>query len=231
MKKLMAFLFIGIFFVSLVGAEQEQTFQFNKEFDLKRGCSNAGFFCDSSFVCNITLIYPDGSLLKNNVIMGDFTSYRNVTINQTENNQLGFIKAIEVCNNGTWAGDETFNIVVTADGKKCQNFPIHFVVIIIGLVLMGTGAMIEKLKMFKSMGSMVIIIMGVITLFPGYSFINWTTLMGKAIGFGLLGMGFYFLINDAFSRNEQAENFEQKDNQGEDLFDTERGGEDDIEQS
>ncbi len=57
------------------------------------------------------------------------------------------------------------------------------------------------------MGSMVIIVMGIITLFPGYSFINWTTLLGKALGFGLIGVGAYFLIDDAFSRDEQEVHF------------------------
>ena len=55
-------------------------------------------------------------------------------------------------------------------------------------------------------------IMGVITIYPGYSFINYTTLLGKGLGFILIGLGFYFLIEDSFSRNKQEDRFESQPN-------------------
>ncbi len=195
----------------LVSAIEDPTFQHNNAFDLKRGCSDLGFFCDSSFNCNITLIYPDGTILRDNQLMTDATSYRNITIVQSENNQLGFIKAIQSCNNGTSAGLETFDIAITADGKKFQVFPTQFPVILLGFlfIILGIVTTNERLRLFKHIGSLILLVMGVVTLYPGYSFINWSNLMGKSIGFSLIALGFYFLIEDSFSRSEQSERFQQ----------------------
>ena len=55
--------------------------------------------------------------------------------------------------------------------------------------------------------------MGVITIYPGYSFINHTTLLGKALGFILVGLGFYFLIEDSFSRNKQEDSFDAENDE------------------
>ena len=203
--------------ISLVIAQEIPSFQFNQEFDLKRSCSFEGFFCDSDFICNITLVYPDGTLLRDNVLMNDFVSYRNVTISQAENNQLGIIKAIQSCNNGTDAGLEVFDVSITADGKKFQVFPTQFVVIILAFLLIGAGFFQERLRLAKSGGSMLLMIMGVITIFPGYSFLNYSTLMGWGLGLTLVLLGFYFLIEDSFSREKQ-EKFFTKSESSEDLF-------------
>lgn len=214
MKKLMLIFMMSIFLVSLVSAV-DPTFQFDKEFDLKRGCSNNGFFCDSSFTCNITLTYPDGQLLRGNTVMTDSVSYRNITITQAENNQLGNIKAIQSCNNGTVAGFDSFDISITADGKPFQNIPLQFIIILLGFTLIGVGFLTDRLEMFKNIGSMILMVMGVITIFPGYSFINYTTLLGKVLGFTIVAVGFYFLVEGSFSRERQEDSYYQ--DQGEEF--------------
>lgn len=218
MKKVILILLMGIFLINLVSAENP-TFQVNTEFDLKRGCSNNGFFCDSVFICNITIISPDGSLLRDNIVMTDSESYRNITLTPGQNNQLGFMKAIESCNNGTVGGFDSFEISITADGKPFQQFPTQFAIIILGFLLIGTGFFTERLRVFKYMGGILLMVMGVITLYPGYSFINWTTLTGKVLGFIAVGMGFYFLIEDSFSRTSQEERYYQDQGDTEEEFD------------
>ncbi len=207
MKKIMIAFVLVLVLSSFVHA---QIFQVNKDYDLKRACSNGGFFCENDFTCNITIINPDGTLVTNNSPMTFQPTFFNISILAANNTQLGFGEAINGCNNVTKAGIEVFTIEFTADGKPFQQFPIQFVIIILGLLLIATGSMVEKLKLFKSIGSMGMMTMGVLTLFPGYSFINWTTLMGKVIGFSLIGIGSYFLINDSFSRNKQEEYFTQE---------------------
>jgi len=209
MKRILLILLMGMFLVSFVVAEEDPTFQVNQEFDLKRGCSNNGFFCDSSFICNATLIYPDGTILKDNVEMTHTNTYKNITVTQSQNNQLGFIKTLIGCNNVTWAGQEEFDIAITADGKKFQNIPIQLLIVAFGFILIGTGFVTERLRMFKHMGSILLMVMGVITLFPGYSFINHTTLVGLALGSIFIGIGGYFLIEGSFSRTRQDERFDQ----------------------
>ncbi len=210
-NKYLPIVFLFIFLaLPLVTAQKDPTFQFNKQFDLKRPCSNNGFFCDSGYECNLTLIYPDGNLLVNNQITADQVSFRNITISQASNNQLGVIEAIHSCNNGTQAGLDTFDVIITADGKEFQAFPNQFFIIIIGLMMVGAGFVMDRLRMFKHMGSILLIIMGVVTLYPGYNFINYSTLLGKALGIILIGLGFYFWIEDSFSRDKQEEGFDQK---------------------
>lgn len=212
------FLFILVSLVSTVVAqqtldEQIQSFQYNEEFDLKRPCFNNGFFCDTSFICNITLLYPNGNVLINNQVMTNQGSYRNITVSKLSNDQLGFIQGIESCSNSTSAGPDTFTISITGDGKPFQIFPQQFFIIIFTLVLVIIGLTQEKLRMFKHLGSVMMMIMGIITLYPGYSFINYSTLLGKGVGFVLIGLGFYFLIEDSFSRNKQEDGFDsQNDN-------------------
>ncbi len=209
MKTKYLLLFIILFLtLPLVSALKDPTFQFNRQFDLKRPCFDGGFFCDSGFECNITLIYPDGNLLVNNQVMTNKFSFRNITILNTNNNQLGIIEAIESCNNVTSAGPDTFEVVITADGNEFQAFPNQFFIIIIGLIMVGGGFVTERLRLFKYLGSILLIIIGIITLYPGYNFINYSTLLGKTLGFILIGLGFYFWIEDSFSRDKQEEGFE-----------------------
>ncbi len=215
MKNKFIFLFILVFLVSTVTAQQtldEQipSFQYNTEFDLKRACFDSGFFCDASFTCNITLIKDDGSLMIDNQVMTNQGSYRNITVPKASNNRLGFVQGIESCSNATNAGPDTFTISITGEGKPFQQFPQQFFIIIMAFALVVTGLVQEKLRMFKHMGAILMMIMGVITLYPGYSFINYTTLLGQAVGFILIGLGFYFLIEDSFSRNKQEDNFDSQ---------------------
>lgn len=216
--------FIFLFLISPVIAqeqlvEQIPSFQFNKEFDLKRTCSDRGFFCDTSFQCNISLIYPDGGILLNNELMTNNNSFRNITITQTQNNQLGFIHAIESCNNVTDAGLNTFQVAITGDGQPYRPFPHQFVVIIFAFVLIFVGLIKDRYSMFKNVGSMLLMVMGVITLFPGFSFINYSTLMGQALGFGMIGLGFYFMIEGSFSRDKQEERFDSRPQFKDDITD------------
>ena len=214
--KSILFLFVALFFFLgfplVIAAESEEppTFQFNKQFDLKRICEVNGFYCDSAFVCNLTLTYPDGTSLINNQLMTDMVSFRNFTINQTQNNQLGIVKAIQSCNNVSNAGAETYDVIITADGNKFQAFPNQFVIIIFAVFMIGVGTVMDRLRLFKHLGSLLLMIMGILTLFPGYNFINHSTLTGLALGSVLIGLGFYFLIEDSFSRDSQEEGFDSQ---------------------
>lgn len=204
------FLVFLLFSFSLVGAQEDPTFQVNTQFDLKRTCSNNGFFCASNVDCNITITKPDGSIMIHDVNMTFNTTFRNVTVPFTRNDQLGFARAIQGCANATNGGVDTFDIAITADGKPYRIFPQQFFVIILGFIFIVLGFAKERLRLFKSLGAVIFMIMGVITLWPGYSFINWTTLMGLSLGSILIGLGFYFLIEDSFARGKQDERFTQE---------------------
>ncbi len=98
-------------------------------------------------------------------------------------------------------------------------FPIEFSIIFFALVLIIFGLSKERYRVLQVTGGLIWMIMGILTLFPGYNLINWTTLTGKVLGFILIGIGFYISVEPAFSRDEQNEYFEQGNK---------RGGEDDF---
>jgi len=203
---LFCFLVLTFLVVPLTFAE-DNSFQFNQDFDLKRACSDRGFFCDSSFRCNISIMYPNGNIMVDNQRMTLNSSFRNITIARALNNQLGIHKAIMSCNNVTDAGQDTFDIIITGDGNDFQQFPTQVVYIFIAIALVIVGSLSEKLRLVKYMGSIFGMIMGVLTLYPGYSFINYSTLLGKGLGFSMIGLGFFFLIEDSFSHTEQVETY------------------------
>lgn len=110
---------------------------------------------------------------------------------------------------GGLGGFTSAPLIVTADGFEAEPFPIQLSLIVLAFLLVGVGLTADRLRLMKHAGSILLMIMGVLTLWPGYSFINYSTLTGLALGTVLIGVGFYFLIEDAFSRDEQAEYFEQ----------------------
>lgn len=213
MKSPLLFFFLVLTFLLVVPfslAAVEETFQHNDKYDLKRLCDNNGSFCSSSAVCNVTILYPNGNYLVNNQRMTNSGSVHNYSITEVQNNKLGFEKGIMSCTDGTYSGADTFDIAITGDGNPYRDFPNQFVFIIVGFVLAGIGFVSERLRLFKHAGGIILVVMGVLTLWPGYNFINWTTLVGKLIGFILIGLGFYTWIEDSFSRNKQEEHFEKE---------------------
>lgn len=190
--------------------EQIPSFEFNTQFDLKRACFDRGFFCDSAFVCNLTITKSDGTLMVDNQLMTRTGSYYNFTVDQGNNSRLGNSNAIMSCNNVSDGGPDTFVVQITGDGNPYRVFPQQFVIIGLAILMVFIGLINDRLRMFKHVGSILMMVMGVLTLFPGYSFINWTTLMGQSLGIILIGAGFYFLIEDSFSRDEQEDTYESK---------------------
>lgn len=200
-------LLIGIPFISAA----DFTFQVNEEVDLRIPCFNNGTYCSSAAVCNSTILYPNGNIM---IIDSDMTannSFFNVTLTKTENHFLGEHSIIMVCCEAGDCGSNTYVMEITADGFASKQIPFQFLVVIFGFLLIGVGLTQERLRIFKHAGSMLVFIMGVLTLYPGYSFINWTTLMGKTLGFLFIGLGFYFFIEDAFSRDKQVDHYDQAD--------------------
>ncbi len=169
------FIFLLVGFSSFVFAKS-LVFPFNQELDLKRPCFNNGTWCSTSAVCNVTVFYPDDSVLVNNQLMTNQISFHNFTITNTDINKIGIYSTSITCTDtgGDLAGNgfETFTFEVTGDGLKSSPFPIEFSVFLLGIVLIIVGKSKEDLRFFQFLGSILVLIMGVITLYPGYSNFN-----------------------------------------------------------
>lgn len=200
-----------LFLVPTIVAEVELTFPFNSEFDLKRPCFNNGTFCSSSATCNITITHPDGSLLVDAEGMQNKGTYHNITVLAPSNNQLGIHPVSMVCDDNNLLGDDTFEIEITGDGFSFRTFPLQFVGIIFAVGFIIVGAAKDELRMFKRVGGLLAMVMGVLTLYPGFANVNYSNLMGMGIGFSTIGLGFFFLVQDSFSFERQVETFQQDD--------------------
>lgn len=198
----------------MVLAEVELRFPYNELYDIKRPCYNNGTICSGAAQCNFTLSYPNGRILLDNAIMTNNVSYHNVTVLKSQNNELGIHPAkMYCCDTGGQCGADTFEIEITGDGFSKNNFPLQFSVLIFGIILIVVGHLKEELNIFNSVGSIVVLIMGILTLYPGYADVNYSTLMGQMIGVTSIGMGGYFLIAKSFSRGEQSDHYDQKYNE------------------
>lgn len=200
---------LGVFLLPNVLAIVELRFPYNTQFDLKRACFNNGSYCSSIAQCNITVIHPSANILLDNAPMTNNVSFHNITVFQDSNNELGIHQASMACCDNGACGTDTFEIEITGDGFEADIFPLEFSILIAGLVLIVVGTTQEKLRLFKHLGAILVMVMGVVTLYPGYANINYSTLQGLALGSGSIGLGFYFLIEDSFSRDEQQEGFAQ----------------------
>ena len=214
-KKIMLVFIVAMFFISFASADL--VFKQRETVDIKIVCINAGF-CTTAAQCNVSIFSPTEIVLLDGVEATQSASlaFHNITLNSTQTSQLGTYRVGGFCKDGSVTQVVDFDFDVTANGEPFQNFPTAFVIIILGIVFVILGFFKERLKLFKHLGSIVLMVMGVLTLFPGYSFINWTTLTGKVMGFSLIALGFYFLIEDAFSRDEQDERFTQRGGEDED---------------
>lgn len=215
MKKLFVLMFVGIFLFSLVNAEIQTlgTFKQGNSINLIQTCATCTFN-------NITsVLNPDSTQVIGEFEMTKVGSVYNLTLSSGNATVLGNYIVNGV---GDLDGTNTvwnYDFDLTADGKPFRTFPTQFSVIILALVLVAFGLFNERFTLFKHMGGIILMIVGIITLYPGYNFINHTTLFGLALGSGLVAIGFWSWIEDSFSRERQGERFNQP--QGEEDFEEE----------
>lgn len=204
-NKILLTFILGMFLISFTSAAVQKlgTFQQGNDINLIQTCATCTFN-------NITSVLdPNGNQIIGEFIMTRVGSVYNFTLT-SENvtllgqylvNGLGDLEGT----NEVW----NYNFDLTADGRPVKTFPTQFVFILFGLILIMVGMFNERFSLFQTMGSMIWIVMGVLTLFPGYNFINHTNLFGLALGSTLIGMGAYFFIENSFSRTFQEGRFDQ----------------------
>jgi hypothetical protein len=200
MKKLLMLLILGMFLISLVSAENVGVTQQSKCIDIIQTCTNCSYNKISS------LYYPDNSHALGEVTMTKTGTYYNYAFCNTS--IMGTYKVAGYGDDFNVEQPWSYYFDVTADGNKYESFPIYYLILIISFVLIFISYFFDRLRLFKYAGSIMIFVIGVLTLYPGYNYINWTTLLGKTLGTILICLGFYFLIEDSFSRDKQPEGYE-----------------------
>ncbi len=197
---------LAIDFPKIIEIRQNQDFEFH--FHVFNATS--GLAVDNTTTnCSLELLNGDGSEIIDIDVIDFVGDEWNINVLGGNFSRLGSYYWLVNCQSSLVGGFTSAPLIVTADGFSFSDFPIQLSLIIFSFFLLVFGLVKERFRLFQFVGSILMMVMGVLTLYPGYSFINWTTLTGLALGTVLIGIGFYFLIEPAFSRDEQAEYFGQ----------------------
>lgn len=115
----MCFIII-ISMIFMLQASAKEVYQQETTIDLKTSCinDNTQSYCSSSALCNITLYYPDSTLITSNSPMDNHISYFNYTLNSTYTSQLGDYSGNILCVDGTNSQTQDFSFLITPSGKE-----------------------------------------------------------------------------------------------------------------
>lgn len=85
------------------------------------------------------------------------------------------------------------NFDVTADGHPYSNFPIEFLMIALALIFLILNRYVPRVfetrDLFNLFAGMLFLIAGILTLYPGFNYFNYTNLQGLGLGIVLIGIG------------------------------------------
>lgn len=212
MVKLFAFLLLLFLFPLVTAATIDQsdyTFAQGERIDLKRTCIINGTYCATTAVCNSTIQGPNGLNIVNNSARTVNSGWTNITLPSIPRTEryFGFYLVTDTCTQSSLSGAESYFFELTADGNPSRPFPTQLIIILIGFSLLIISIYRTEQEMLKVFSAIILFVMGVITLYPGYSYINWSTLTGLMLGSICLGVGAYFMLEPFFSRNEQEETY------------------------
>jgi len=121
MKKLIILLFICIL-LPIVTAGTSFIFQKETNADIKIECLDLNnSFCEESTACQITIYYPNQSIMISNESMSHNAVYFNYTLDSSQIKAIGEYGVFTSCQ-GDENGFSTFNFLVTASGQEKINF-------------------------------------------------------------------------------------------------------------
>lgn len=175
--------------------------------------------------CRFSLFEGDGEHVINSVNMtyvdvplgsGDW-EFLILGSNFTDNSDHSYLIDCQDATNSL-GGFVAVEFTITEDGMVSVPFPQQFSIIALGLILIIFGLFNNRYRLMQHLGSIIIMVMGVLTIFPGYNNISHSSLFGLSLGTILIAMGFYFLVEDSFSREGQQERFDQPQGQEEGDF-------------
>lgn len=129
MKKYFLLIIFVILLSSFIYAEPSYFYKRDAVIDLKEPCVNNGQACPISATCNITVNYPNSTVMINNQQMTNQITYFNYTI--TDTNNIGEYVATVFCIDGTDYGYNSFIFDISDNGQKSNDYTF---IIALGLV-------------------------------------------------------------------------------------------------
>jgi hypothetical protein len=206
-KKLMLIMF-GILFLGLVAATPAFFIKQGEAFQVKVSCENAGNFCSAGATCNLTISYPNSTILVNNAPMTNlFNGYFGYDLNPNQNQVGGEYIARAGCSDGGLSAATTFTYQVTATGNKA-GYGMFLILILAAIVLFIGGYVIDQ-DWLVFLSGILWLITGVYTMIYGVG--DLTNLYTKSIAGVTLAIGFVLILAAIFNISKSEGSTEYSD--------------------
>jgi len=156
MKKIILLLMMGMFLISLASAETSFYIRQNSISDVKFSCEINGAVCSSTASCNITINYPNSSvMIDNNRTQNQGNGYFNISINKTQTAIKGEYNARAWCSERGLNGTSVFVYEVNPAGIRPSdqktssiNIGIYFI-FGIGIILFIAFLFVKSIQPLK----------------------------------------------------------------------------------
>ncbi len=109
---------IGVLMILIIPIVSALIYEEGSIIDLKIPCFNNGTFCSGSAACNLTVLYPDYTILIEKAAMENQGTYHNYTLNTTHSSTVGEHSVIVSCTDVGYSGQSTFNYDITPTGQE-----------------------------------------------------------------------------------------------------------------
>lgn len=174
--------------------EMDFVFKNNEPINLKRVCINNGTWCSSSAICNITIQYPNATLLVDNKEMTNQLSFHSYSIYPTAN---GIYFAAMICYDGADTGSDTFYFKVTPTGDE-QGFGLFIVLIISSAVLLFVSYLFsnDASNYLAFLSGVFFMIAGIYSMIYGINDV--ANLYTRTVAIISIGLGFIFMFASAY---------------------------------
>lgn len=182
--------------ITIASASTYEVFKAGDTIDLKGSCIIAGDYCDNTAECYLTVNYPNGDLLVNNVLMTNNDNYHNYTLPNTL--VTGVYTTLQKCCEGAFCGttDDIFEISSTGVQQRAVGTNTTLIVLgILSCIVIGIGFYLNN-PYFGFIGGILMMLLGVYTMIYGFN--NTTDIYTRGVAGVLIGLGLFFSIVAAY---------------------------------
>jgi len=202
MKKITLLLLFGIFLINLVSASPSFYVTQYEPYDITFSCTDNSQllgFCSPATNCNITIIYPNSTIMVDNQNTTNlFNGKFNYSIISAQTNVNGEYTVRAGCSGNGLNNSADFTYEVNPLGKEGKSFllnPILIFLTLFAFIFIGLGVGL-KIPPLGFIGSILLILAGMYTMIYGFSDV--TNLYTQGVAVALLGLGIIFMLSSAY---------------------------------
>lgn len=169
-----------------------QTFKQGDNIDLKLQCIINGTYCSAAAFCNVTISYPNATLLINNKQMTNQISFYNYTL--PSSTSLGpYLCSATCCDAGRCGTGTDCDFVITpTGGDRINSLGIFIILILASIAVLGMALAFQNGYVGFIAGCL-FLVTGVYVMIYGLGNLSdtWT----QSVSYVILGMGLIFCVS------------------------------------